>query len=166
MMVSTSSVPITHTLMTFDSTRILRHIVPSDDKGMVDFIITNYGHALQEALRYFDADINNHMRMAYTDLYYTAAVDEEAYNSTSDIDAGKQPAWFRRTVSESGIILAKKARYDELVELCIDTFNGEIAAYIRSIQMAQSRQIYTVRVLGYENRTLKLLIGTDAPIIP
>lgn len=161
---STSFVPATHVLLTFDSTRLLRHISPHDDKGMVDYVVRQYGPALQNALRFYNSDIANNMRMHYNDAYYTAAVDEAAYNSIEDLP--ETPKFFRRTVSESGIIVAKKARYDELVELCIDTFNNEIAAYLRSIQMEQTRQIYTVRVVGYENRTLKLVLGVDAPIIP
>lgn len=163
-MVSMSCVPTTHVLLTFDSTRLLRHISPNDNKDMVDYVVNLYGPALQSALRYYNADLMGHMRMTYQDAYYTAAVDEEAYNNNHDGD--NCPTFFRRTVSESGHIVSKKARYDELVELCLDTFNGEIAAYLRSIQMDQTRQIYTVRVVGYKNRILQLLVGTDAPIIP
>lgn len=131
---------------------------------MVDYVVRQYGPALHNALRFYNSDIANNMRMHYNDAYYTAAVDEAAYNNLDDTPGA--PQFFRRTVSESGMIIAKKARYDELVELCIETFNGEIAAYLRSIQMNQVRQIYTVRVVGYENRTLKLVLGVDAPIIP
>lgn len=161
---STLSVPMTHTLLTFDSTRLVRHITINDNNEMVDFIITQYGPALHNALRYFNSSITAHMKQYYDDIYYTATVDENEYNLNHD--SPNMPKFFRGTVSESGDIIAKKERYDELVDLCIDTFNGEIAAYLRSIVIDQARQIYTVRVVGYENRTLKLIISTDAPIIP
>lgn len=164
MMGSTSHVPTSNVLLTFDSTRLLRHISPNDDKAMVDYVVLRYGDALNSAMRYYNADIATNMKMYYEDAYYTAAVDEDEYNNNHA--GSKQPSFFRRTVSESGLIIAKKARYDELVELCIDTFNSEIAAYLRSIQLDQARQIFTVRVLGYENRILKLLVTTDLPFIP
>lgn len=167
-MASTLSGKGTHTLLTFDSTRLLRHLTPNDDRTMVDYVVQEYGPALQNALRYYTdrvIDLSYHMRAHFNDAYYTAAIDEEAFNNLHDVNS-KTPSFFRRTVSESGLIVAKKARYDELVELCIDTFNGEIAAYLRGIQLSQARQIYTVRVVGYENRILKLLVCTDGPIIP
>lgn len=167
-MPSTLSGKGTHTLLMFDSTRLLRHLSPNDDRGMVDYVVGEYGPALQNALRFYTeqvADLSFHMRAHFNDAYYAAAVDEAAYYSTEDTPSNT-PTFFRRTVSEAGVIESKKARYDELVELCIDTFNGEIAAYLRSLQFAQAKQIYTVRVLGYENRILKLLVCTDGPIIP
>lgn len=160
----TSYVPKTHVLLTFDSTQLLRHISPNDDMDMVDYVVRHYGNALQLALSHYNDNVSGNMRSFYDEAYYTAAVDEEAYNNGHE--GSNRPKFLRRTVSESGIIIAKKARYDELVDLCIDTFNHEIAAYLRSIQMDQARQIYTVRVVGYKNRILQLLVGTDAPIIP
>lgn len=166
-MASISCQPTNNTLLTFDATKLLRHISPNDDKRMVDYVIRNYGPALQHALQYYHEshkDMAGLMHFYYNDAYYTAAVDEAEYNS---VDSNPDvPSFFRRTVTESGMVIAKKARYDELVEACIECFNHEIAAYVRGIQMSQVRQIYTVRVVGYENRILKVLVSTDGPINP
>lgn len=154
----------TNTLFTFDSTRLMRHITPQDDKAMVDFIINEYGSALRYALGYYNSDIRSNMRMHYDDICLSAtmAMDDQY----RDGEAYKLMSFFKGTVDDDGTVHSKRARYGELVDLCIDTFNGEIAAYLRSIQLDQARKIYTVKVVGYENRTLKVLVSTDGPIIP
>lgn len=153
-----------NTLLTFDATRFDRHISKQDDKAMVDYIVREYGPALNHAVKYFGCNIAESMRHHYNDAYFNAATDEDAYNN---LDGHTEAHTFvRRTITDDGEVVSKKARYDELVDLCIESFNEEIAAYLRSIQLDQVRQIYTVQVLGYENRLLRVLLTTDRPIIP
>lgn len=124
---------------------------------MVKFIVYAYGPALQYALNYYEANIGFNMKLHYDDAYFQAASNEDG----TDVDS-----FARHTIDNHGEVQSKKARYDELVDLCIETFNGEIAAYLRSIKLDQAKKIYTVKVVGYENRTLKILLATDSPIIP
>lgn len=145
-----------NTLLTFDATRFDRHISKQDDKAMVDYIIKEYGPALQYALRYSENNLEASMMAHYEDAYLNAILN------TDDNDTRK---FIKRTVDEDGSVSSNKARYDELVELVICVFNGEVGAVLRGIQTGPQK-IYTVQVLGYENRLLRVLLTTDRPIIP
>lgn len=145
-----------NTLLTFDATRFNRHIAKGDDRNMVDFIVTNYGPALESAIRYYNDNLRTQMQMYYQDAYLGTIIRSDTHDERT---------FKRNVIDDEGEVVSSKARYDELVELVIDTFNGEVGAVLRSIQF-QARKIYTVQVLGYENRLLRILLKTDAPIIP
>lgn len=83
-------------------------------------------------------------------------------NSFDDCDT---KLFRRRTIDDDGNVLSTKGRYDELVDACVTHFNSQIIAVLRGIQQ-QTRRIYTVDVVGYENRTLKILLKTDGAIQP
>lgn len=154
----------TTTLLIFDATRLHHHISSEDDPDLVDLVVEEYGNALQHALSYFSAPINSFMKMHYNDVYYTNAIDEAEFNNLED--RSKRIGFFNRTVDDDGNIVSKKARFDELVDVCIETFNAEIAAYLRGIQLNQGLKIFTIQTLGYENKILRILVTTNAEIIP
>lgn len=152
-----------NTLLTFDATRFNRHVSPNDDHCMVDFIVEEYGAALQYAIRYYEGNLACLIKSHYDEAYLYAVLNKT--DNIHDLDCHDVRKFIKRTVTEDGVVLSTKARYDELVDLVIDAFNDEIGVVLRRVQM-QSRRINTVQVLGYENRLLRVLLGTDAPIIP
>ena len=152
-----------NTLLTFDATRFNRHLSPNDDHTMVDYIVEEYGLALQYAIRFYDGNLASLIRAHYDEAYLAAVLNKT--DNIHDLDCHDPRKFIRRTVNEDGTIVSTKARYDELVELVIDTFNEEVGALLRRVQL-QALKINTVQVLGYENRLLRVLLGTDAPIIP
>lgn len=152
-----------NTLLTFDATRFNRHLSPNDDHSMVDYIVQEYGPALQYAIRYYEGNLGSLIRAHYDEAYLAAVLNRTDH--VDDEDCHSPRKFIKRTVSEDGTVVSTKARYDELVELVIDTFNVEIGAVLRKVQF-QARKINTVQVLGYENRLLRVLLSTDAPIIP
>lgn len=139
-----------NTLMVFDSSVFIKHLTTEDSSTLVDFIVKSYGPAMQNAIRYFEGDLETLMRQYYDELYLSAVLSE-------DFD---KLSLLNRVIDDEGVITNKRARYNELVEIIISTFNGEIGAVLRAIQL-QAKKIYTVRTLGYENRCLKLLLNTD-----
>lgn len=152
-----------NTLLTFDSTPFIKHIVPSDDSSMVDYIIREYGPALEAAIAtYNNEDFSFHIRTYYQDAYFKAIL---VSGNSFDEDYDSSKVFRKRVVDEEGNVSSTKGRYDELVDICTETFNQQCIAVLRGIQM-QSRKIYTVEVVGYENRTLKILLKTDGEIIP
>lgn len=152
-----------NTLLTFDATRFNRHLSPNDDHSMVDYIVEEYGPALQYAIRYYDGNLSSLTRAHYDEAYLAAVLNKT--DNVHDLDCHDVRKFIKRTVTEDGTVVSTKARYDELVELIIDAFNDEVGVVLRRVQF-QARKINTVQVLGYENRLLRVLLGTDAPIIP
>ena len=150
-----------NTLLTFDATRFSRHISPRDDATMVDYIVRQYGSALQFALRYFEGELSFLMKSFYDEAYLAAVLSEGNPLPSQDTDDIRK--FIKRTVTEDGTVVSTKARYNELVELITETFNTEVGAVLRSIQ-SQPQKIYTVTVLGYENRLLRVLLSTEGPI--
>lgn len=156
-----SSELLMNTLLTFDATRFSRHISPRDDATMVDYIVRQYGSALQFALRYFEGELSFLMKSFYDEAYLAAVLSEGNPLPSQDTDDIRK--FIKRTVTEDGTVVSTKARYNELVELITETFNTEVGAVLRSIQ-SQPQKIYTVTVLGYENRLLRVLLSTEGPI--
>ena len=130
---------------------------------MVDFIVEEYGLALQYAIRYYEGNLASLIRAHYDDAYLSAVLNMT--DNVHDFDCHDPRKFIKRTVTEDGQVISTKARFDELVELVIDTFNIEVGALLRRVQF-QALKINTVQVLGYENRLLRVLLSTDAPIIP
>jgi len=152
-----------NTLLTFDSTPFTKHLVKADDRNMIDYIIREYGAALQYALSLFNSDADFSIRSYYQEAYFKAIL---MTGNDFHSDPSNQAKLFRRRlVDEDGNVHSTKGRYDELVDACITNFNGQIMAVLRGIQ-EQARRIYTVDVVGYENRTLKILLKTDGAIQP
>lgn len=158
-----------NTLLTFDSTQFVKHLVKEDDRRMVDYIIREYGPALQEGISYltdgelYGGSIDNRMRWHYNDAYLKATLSMG--NTFCDNDTHDARVFIRRTIDEEGQVTGTKARYDELVETCITHFNSQVVAVLRSIQF-QDKRIYTVDVVGYENHNLKILLKTDGAFVP
>lgn len=152
-----------NTLLTFDATRFTRHVTATDDHAMVQFIIEQYGPALASALSIYSDNIHMRMQMHYQDAYFYGSVDLDAHLALEDTGARRR--FRKRVVNEDGTVNSSKERYDELVHLCLDAFNPEVAAVLRAIQL-QAKKIYTVKVLGYENRLLRILLTTDQAYIP
>jgi hypothetical protein len=152
-----------NTLLTFDATRFNRHLSPNDDRKMVDYIVQEYGSALQYAIRYYEGNLPSLTRAYYDEAYLSAVLNQTDH--VEDLDCHDPRKFISRVMNDDGTVISTKARYDELVELIIDAFNEEIGVVLRRIQF-QARKINTVQVLGYENRVLRVLLSTDAPIIP
>lgn len=147
-------------LLTFDSTPFTRHLTSNDDRNMIDYIIKEYGPALEYAISIFNGDADFHIRGHYQDAYFKSVL-----MSGNAFDESDAKLFRRRVVDEDGNIQSTKGRYDELVDACVTHFNSQIVAVLRGIQL-QARRIYTVDVVGYENRTLKILLKTDGAIQP
>lgn len=147
-------------LLTFDSTPFTQHLTSNDDRNMIDYIVREYGPALQNAISLFNGSSDFHIRTHYQDAYFRAIL-----MSGNAFDDGDTKLFRRRTVDDDGNVLSTKGRYDELVDACVTHFNSQIIAVLRGIQQ-QTRRIYTVDVVGYENRTLKILLKTDGAIQP
>lgn len=147
-------------LLTFDSTQFTQHITNTDDRNMVDYIVKEYGPALAEAISFHSDDTLMRIQMYYQDAYFRAIM---ASGNHFEDDCNK--AFRRRTVDDDGNVQSTKARYDELVDTIVHCFNNQCIAVLRGIQY-QARQIYTVDVLGYENRALKIVLKTDGAIQP
>ncbi|ABY62911.1 hypothetical protein ST201phi2-1p078 [Pseudomonas phage 201phi2-1] len=152
-----------NTLLTFDSTPFTKHLVKADDRNMIDYIIREYGPALQYALSMFNGDAEFNIRAHYQDAYFKAIL--MTGNDFHSDSANQTKLFRRRLVDEDGNVHSTKGRYDELVDACILHFNSQIMAVLRGVQ-EQARQIYTVDVVGYENRTLKIILKTDGAIQP
>lgn len=155
-------------LLTFDSNDFTRQLVAEDDKRMVDYIILEYGPALQHAIRCYEGDVNGDMLAYYQDKYLTAILandnkfhDDPVWNVTPNVIN----SFYHRVVDEEGNVQSNKARYLELVEACIQHFNSQIVAVLRNIQN-QGVLIYTVVVVGYANRRLNLMLNTERAIQP
>lgn len=148
-------------LLTFDSTAFLRHITKADDRQMVDFIIRQYGPALQAGISRYAEGSGFRIQTHYQDAYFQTVLEDGNAMLSSDT----KRSWRKRVVDDEGNVHSTKARYDELVEIVTECFNSQIVAVLRGIQM-QARKIYTVDVVGYENRTLKLILKTDGAIQP
>lgn len=130
---------------------------------MVDYIVQEYGSALQYAIRYYEGNLPSLTRAYYDEAYLSAVLNQTDH--VEDLDCHDPRKFISRVINDDGTVISTKARYDELVELIIDAFNEEIGVVLRRIQF-QARKINTVQVLGYENRVLRVLLSTDAPIIP
>lgn len=148
-------------LLTFDSTPFIKHLTKGDDLKMVEFIIMQYGAALQSEIAMFNEGHGSHIQAHYQEAYFQVVLDDN--NAMFDEQARR--SWRKRVVDDEGNITSTKARYDELVDVVCECFNSQIVAVLRGIQQ-QSRRIYTVDVVGYENRTLKLILKTDGAIQP
>lgn len=148
-------------LLTFDSTPFLNHLTTEDDRQMVGFIIGEYGPALQSGISRFSDNTNYHIQTHYHDAYFKTVLED----GNAMLGDSISRSWRKRVVDEDGNVYSTKARYDELVEIVTECFNSQIIAVLRGIQY-QAKRIYTVDVVGYENRTLKLVLKTDGAIQP
>lgn len=127
---------------------------------MVDYIIREYGPALQHAISFYSDDADFRIRGHYQDAYFKAILA-----TGNPLDEVETRLFRKRVIDEEGNVHSTKGRYDELVDACITHFNSQIIAVLRGIAL-QPRKIYTVDVVGYENRTLKILLKTDGVIQP
>lgn len=149
-------------LLTFDSTPFTKHLTDTDDRNMIDFIIREYGPALQSGISmYGDEGIEWRIAAHYQDAYFRTVLQ----SGNHFIDESNPKLFRRRVVDDEGNVITTKGRYDELVEVCVENFNSQVVAVLRGIQY-QARRIFTVDVVGYENRTLKVLLKTDGAIQP
>ncbi len=149
-----------HLLLTFDSTPFTQHLTSNDDKNMIDYIIREYGPALQSSISLYNGDDEMNIRTHYQDAYFRAVL-----STGNAMLEGTSAPFRKRVIDEDGNVETTKGRYDELVDVCINHFNSQVVAVLRGIKM-QARRIYTVDVVGYENKTLKILLNTDGRIQP
>jgi hypothetical protein len=128
---------------------------------MVEFIIREYGPALQAGISRFGENETFRVQTHYHDAYFKTVLSD----GNAMLDENHIKSWRKRVVDDEGNVQSAKARYDELVDICVELFNQQCIAVLRGIQ-CQAKRIYTVDVVGYENRTLKVLLNIDGEFQP